>query len=282
MIHQLSIVGLGLLGGSVAKAVREASLAREIVAVGRRREALEPALRQGVVDRITTDLTDGISGADFCLLATPVSTLEALLPSVWTAAPGGALITDVGSTKGRIVQTADRLAVSRPLRFIGGHPMAGSEQSGYGMARADLFRGAVVILTPNEKSDAGALARVRTFWEALGAHVTTLDPTTHDRAVAAVSHLPHLVAGALVDAVLRMDPTFLDVAARGFRDMTRIAASSPRVWREIFQANRPALVEAVAAFRKSLDHLEGLISSGDASAIEQELDRIRQARERLR
>lgn len=282
MIHQLSIVGLGLLGGSVAKAVREASLAREIVAVGRRREALEPALHEGVVDRITTDLAGGISGSDFCLLAAPVSTLEALLPAVWTAAPGGAVITDVGSTKGRIVRTADRLAASRPLRFIGGHPMAGSEQSGYGIARADLFRGAVVILTPTEKSDADALARVRTFWEALGAHVTTLDPTTHDRAVAAVSHLPHLVADALVDAVLRMDPTFLDVAARGFKDTTRIAASSPGVWREIFQDNRPALVEAVAAFRKSLDHLEGLISSGDASAIEQELDRIRQARERLR
>jgi prephenate dehydrogenase len=159
--------------------------------------------------------------------------------------------------------------------------MAGSEQSGYGIARADLFRGALVILTPTERSDGDAVARVRAFWEALGGGVITLDAATHDRAVAAVSHLPHLVADALMDAVLRLDPAFLDVAARGFRDTTRIAASSPAVWREIFQENRAALAEAVAAFRKSLDHLEGLIEAGEGAAVERELDRIRQARERL-
>jgi len=282
VIRRLSIVGLGLLGGSVAKAVREGSLAREIVAVGRRREALEPALSDGVVDRITVDLAEGVRDSDFCLLATPVATLETLLPAVWQAAPHEAVVTDVGSSKGRIVQAAEALAASRPWRFIGGHPMAGSERSGYAIARADLFRGALVILTPTEQSDAGALARVRTFWDALGGRVTTLDPATHDRAVAAVSHLPHLVADALVDAVLRMDPAFLDVAARGFKDTTRIAASSPPVWREIFQDNRAALTEAVAVFRKSLDQLEDLIASGDASAVERELERIRQARERLR
>ncbi|MBI2524902.1 MAG: prephenate dehydrogenase/arogenate dehydrogenase family protein [Candidatus Rokubacteria bacterium] len=281
MIRRLSVVGLGLLGGSVAKAAREASLAREIVAIGRRRESLEPALRDGVVDRITTDVTAGVQGSDFCLLATPVATLESLLPAVWQAAPRDAVITDVGSTKGRIVQTAERLAGSRPLRFVGGHPMAGSELSGYAIARADLFRGALVILTPAGTSDGDAMARVRGFWEALGGRVITLDAATHDRAVAAVSHLPHLVAGALVDAALRMDPAFLDVAARGFKDTTRIAASSPAVWREIFLENRAALTEAVAAFRKSLDHLEGLIAAGEGAAVERELDRIRQARERL-
>ena len=153
MIRRLSIVGLGLLGGSVAKAAREASLAREIVAVGRRRETLELALRDGVVDRITTEVDAGVRGCDFCLLATPVATLESLLPAVWQAAPREAVLTDVGSTKGRIVKTAERLAGSGPLRFVGGHPMAGSELSGYAVARADLFRGALVILTPTERSD---------------------------------------------------------------------------------------------------------------------------------
>jgi prephenate dehydrogenase len=138
-----------------------------------------------------------------------------------------------------------------------------------------------VILTPTARTAPAALARVRGLWEAMGAHVTVLDPLTHDRAAAAVSHLPHLVADALVDAVLRMDPAFLDVAARGFRDTTRIAASSPPIWREIFLDNRVALAEAVAAFRKSLDHLEDVLATGDAAAVETELDRIKQQRERL-
>lgn len=281
MIPRLCIVGLGLLGGSVARAARERGLAREIVAVGRRASSLEPALRAGVVDRATTDLAAGAAEADFCLLATPVATLEAQLGGVWAALPARALVTDVGSTKGRIVEAAERLAAGRPLAFVGGHPMAGSERAGFAEARADLFEGATVILTPTERTPAHAVASVRGFWEALGGRVTVLDPTTHDRAVAAVSHLPHLVADALVDAVLRMDPAFLDVAARGFRDTTRIAASSPEIWREIFQDNRAALAEAVAAFRKSLDHLEGVLAAGDAAAVEVELARIKQARESL-
>jgi len=281
VIDRLAVVGLGLLGGSVAKAARARGLARQIVAVGRNLATLEPARRDGAVDEVTTDLGRGLAGADFCVLATPVATLEALLPAVWQAAADGAILTDVGSTKARIVAGAERLARLRPLRFIGSHPMAGSERSGYGVARADLFEGARVILTPSERSDAAALERVGAFWQAVGARVVQLDPVGHDRAVAAVSHLPHLVADALVDAVVRMEPGFLDLAARGFKDTTRIAAGSPTVWREIFLDNRQALGEALAAFRKSLDHLEGIVAAGDGEALEQELERIKQVRERL-
>jgi prephenate dehydrogenase len=281
VIRRLALVGLGLLGGAVATAARALGLADEIVAVGRDRERLEPARRDGVVDRVTTDLAEGVGDADFCLLATPVAALERQLAAVWAALPSRALVTDVGSTKGRIVATAEGLAARRPLAFVGGHPMAGSERAGFAEARADLFEAATVILTPTERTPADAVARVRAFWEALGGHVTVLDPATHDRAVAAVSHLPHLVADALVDAVLRMDPAFLDVAARGFRDTTRIAAASPEIWREIFLDNREALAEALAAFRKSLDHLEGVLAAGDAAAVEAELERIKQAREPL-
>jgi prephenate dehydrogenase len=240
-----------------------------------------PAVRAGAADRGTTDLAAGLRGADFCVLATPVATLERQLAAVWAAAEPGTVITDVGSTKGRIVATAERLAGERPLDFVGSHPMAGSERAGFAEARADLFVAATVILTPTERTAPAALGRVRAFWEAVGGRPTLLDPLTHDRATAAVSHLPHLVADALVDAVLRMDPAFLDVAARGFRDTTRIAASSPPVWREIFQDNRAALAEALAAFRKSLDHLEAVIALGDAAAVEAELDRIKQHREKL-
>ncbi len=262
MIRRLTIVGLGLLGGSLAKAARAESLAREIVAVGRRVGSLEPALADGAVDRITTDL-------------------EAQLPAVWRAAAEGALVTDVGSAKARIVRAAEALATKRPLAFVGGHPMAGSNLAGYGVSRADLFRGALVILTPTERTSVDALKRASELWEAVGSRVMSLDPVTHDRAVAAVSHLPHLVADALVAAVARMDPQFFDVAARGFKDTTRIAASDPVMWRDIFDQNREALAEALAAFRAALGDLESLVRSGDGARIEAELERIRALRERL-
>jgi prephenate dehydrogenase len=281
VIRRLTLVGLGLLGGSVAKAARAEGLAREIVAVGRRRESLEPALKDGAVDQITTNVAEGVRDCDLCILATPVTTLASLLHDVWHAAPATAVLTDVGSTKAAIVRTADALHRERPLAFIGSHPMAGSDRSGYHVSRADLFKGALVILTPTATSALPALERVREFWQALGARVTTLDPATHDRAVAAVSHLPHLVADALVETVLRMDPRFLDLAAGGFRDTTRIAASNPTVWREIFEENREALGEALATFRRALDDLDRLVGSGDVPAIEGELDRIKRARERL-
>ncbi|HEY7869311.1 MAG TPA: prephenate dehydrogenase/arogenate dehydrogenase family protein [Methylomirabilota bacterium] len=279
MIRRLALVGLGLLGGSVVKAARAQGLADEIVAVGRDRGRLEPALREGMVDRISTSLEDGVAGADFCLLATPVATLSALLPAVWHALPGDAVLTDVGSTKAGIVGAAEALGRARPLAFVGSHPMAGSEKSGYGVSRRDLFQGATVILTPTERTDSHAVKRVGAFWEALGGRLVILDPATHDRATAAISHLPHLVADALVDAVVRMDARFFEVAGRGFKDTTRIAASDARVWREIFQENRAALGEALGAFRAALDDLERLIDGGDAAAIEAALDRIRRVRE---
>lgn len=281
MIRRLAIVGLGLLGGSVAKAARAESLAREIVGIGRNPTGLALALSEGAVDRVTTDLSGGVTGADMVVLATPVATLERQLPAVWQAALPQALITDVGSTKAAIVRVAEALCAGRPLDFVGSHPMAGSNLSGYAVARADLFRGATIILTPTDRTARDAVKRVTEFWEAAGGRVVAMDPATHDRAVAAISHLPHLVADALVDAVVRMDPQFFDVAARGFKDTTRIAASSPAVWREIFEENREALAEAVAVFRAALDDLERVLRSGDASRIEAELERIRMVRARL-
>jgi prephenate dehydrogenase len=279
VIRRLSLVGLGLLGGSVAKAARAEGLADEIVAVGRDRARLEPALRDGVVDRISTHLEEGVAGSDFCLLATPVATLTALLPAVWPALPDDAVLTDVGSTKAAIVSAAEALARTRPLAFVGSHPMAGSEKSGYGVSRRDLFNRATVIITPTERTDSHAVKRVSAFWEAMGGRLVTLDPVTHDRATAAISHLPHLVADALVDAVVRMDPRFFEVAGRGFKDTTRIAASDARVWREIFQENRVGLAEALGAFRAALDELDRLLAAGDVTEIEGALDRIRRTRE---
>ena len=282
MIERLAIVGVGLLGGSVAKAARARGIARRIVGVGRDLARLDPALRDGALDHATTDVAAGVAAADHIVLGAPALANEVLLARVWQAAPVGAVITDVGSTKRGIVAAAARLAAGRPdVRFVGSHPMAGSEQSGYRVARADLFDGATVVVTPTEVTDAQAVKGVIEFWAALGAQVVTLEPDTHDRAVAAISHLPHMVAWALVDAVARFEPDALALAARGFKDTTRIAAADPDMWREVLVGNREAVQASVAAFRRALDDLEALVAAGDGPALTALLGRVKAVRERL-
>ena len=281
MIRRLAVVGVGLLGGSVAKAARTQGAAREVIGIGRDVSRLRAALDDGALDHATEDLTAGVRDADFVVLAAPVRAIEDLLERVWDALPEDAVVTDVGSSKAAIVRKADSLARRIPRGFVGSHPMAGSEKSGYGVARVDLFQGALVVVTPSEVSEPRATKSVTSFWELLGARVTTLDPETHDAAVAAISHLPHLVACALVDAVVRESPAALSVAARGFKDTTRIAAGDPRMWQEIFLANKRPLRDAVEAFRRALDRLQALIDADDAVAVEGALDRIKRARETL-
>ena len=281
MIGRLTVVGVGLLGGSVALAARASGVAREIVGVGRDRQRLEGPLRAGMVDRIATDVAAGVDGADCVVLAATVFANEKLLEAIWCSAPAGALVTDVGSTKRGIVAVAERLSAGRPLGFVGSHPMAGSEKSGWQVARADLFRGATVIVTPTDATEPRAIKGVTALWEALGARVSALDPETHDRTVAAISHLPHVAAWALVDAVARFEPGALAFAARGFRDTTRIAASDPPMWRDILLANADAVRASLVAFRAALDDLDRLIATGDAAGIEALLARLKTTREGL-
>jgi len=283
VIQRLAVLGLGLLGGSVAKAARAAGVAREIVGIGRDTARLEPARRDGTVDHVTTDIAAGVSGADVVVLAATVDAIERQLETVARAVEPDALVTDVGSTKAGIVGAAERLAAARPFSFVGSHPMAGSERNGYAVARADLFHGATVIVTPTDQTPPALVKSVSALWEALGAgRVVQLDPHTHDRAVAAISHLPHVAAFALVDAVARFEPGAFEVAARGFKDTTRIAASDPEVWRTILLANRGAVVASLAAFREALDALERLIAGGDAAALDAAIARIKAQRESLR
>ena len=281
MIRRLAVIGVGLLGGSVAEAARAHGIAREIIGIGRELERMRPAVDEGALDRATVDLADGLRDADFVVLAAPVLTIEDLLERTWPHLAPDAIVTDVGSSKGAIVRKAEALARQTPRTFVGSHPMAGSEKSGYAVARTDLFRGALVVVTPTEASAPRVVKTVTAFWEHLGARVTALEPDAHDRAVAAVSHLPHLVACALVDAVTRDMPAALPIAARGFRDTTRIAAGDAKMWQEIFLANKSALVETLGAFRRALSDLETLLETGDAAAVEAALARIKAAREAL-
>ena len=283
MIRRLAIVGVGLLGGSVAKAARARSVASEIVGVGRDAGRLEAASRDGAFDRVTTDFAGGVRDADVVVLAAPVLAILPLLEAVAKASGPETIVTDVGSTKSAIVAAAARIARDHGLRFVGSHPMAGSEQSGYAHARADLFHGATVIVTPAERSEPAAVKTIVALWEALGAgRVVTLDPDAHDRAVAAISHLPHLAAFALVDAVERFEPGAFEVAARGFRDTTRIAAADPVMWEEIFLDNREALAAGLDVFRHALDDLARLIARGDGAALRAAIARIKARRETLR
>jgi prephenate dehydrogenase len=282
LIRRLAILGVGLLGGSVARAARSLRLAREIVGVGRDLGRLGPALADGTLDRATTDIADGVREADFVVLAAPVLVNERLLPEIWPHVTGDAVITDVGSTKSGIVAAGERLAAARPVAFVGSHPMAGSERAGYAVARVDLFQGASVIVTPTATTDGGAVKRVTDLWEATGARVVTLDPATHDRVVAAVSHLPHLVAFALVDAVRAFEPGATALAAGGFKDTTRIAAADPAIWREIFLSNRDALARSVEAFRTALDAIERLVLKGDGDRLEALLSSIKHERDAIR
>jgi len=282
VIDRLAIVGVGLLGGSLARAVRAHALAREIVGIGRDLGRMQAALRDGALDRATTDVADGVAGADRIVLAAPVLTNETLLARVWPAAPAGAVVTDVGSTKQGIVAAAERLGAGRrDVSFVGSHPMAGSERAGYAAARVDLYRGATVVLTPTEATDAAAAKSVGELWSALGARVVVLDPAAHDRAVAAVSHLPHVAAWALVDAVMAFEPDALQIAGRGFRDTTRIAASDPDMWREILVDNREAVGASLQAFRRALDAIEALVGAGDGAALTAYLARMKATREGL-
>jgi prephenate dehydrogenase len=220
-----------------------------------------------------------VQGADVVVLAATVLANERLLAEAWPALSPAALVTDVGSTKRGIVAAAERLAVTTPRTFVGSHPMAGSEKSGFDVARADLFQGATVIVTPTDACAPHAVKGVTALWEALGARVSVLDPAAHDRVVAAVSHLPHVAAWALMDAVARFEPGALAFAARGFKDTTRIAASDPAMWTDILLANHDAVLASVRTLRAALDGFEGLIARGDAAEIAAALARLRTQRE---
>jgi prephenate dehydrogenase len=279
VIARLAVVGVGLLGGSVALAARARGVAREIVGVGRDRARLEAPLRAGAVDRVTTDLEAGVRDADVVVLAATVLANERLLAEAWPALSPTALVTDVGSTKRGIAETADRLAATTPRTFVGSHPMAGSEKSGYDVARADLFDGATVIVTSTDACAPHAVKSVTALWEALGARVSVLDPAAHDRVVAAISHLPHVAAWALMDAVARFEPGALAFAARGFKDTTRIAASDPAMWTDILLDNRDAVLASVRTLRTAVEDFERLVAGGDASTIAAALARLKAQRE---
>lgn len=280
-IGRLVVVGLGLIGGSFAKGLRERGLCREVVGVDLDAESCRLAVQLGVVDRCESDLAAACQGADVIQLAVPILAMEKVLAQLARIDLGNAVLTDVGSAKGNVVRAA-RLAFSgKAVRLVPGHPIAGSEQSGVEAANAELFRRHKVILTPCEYSDEAALALVEGLWRELGADVESMEVQHHDQVLAATSHLPHLLAFTLVDSLAKRSENLeiFRYAAGGFRDFTRIAGSDPVMWHDIFLANREAVLRTLDTFRDDLDALRGAVDAGDGHQLLGVFTRARVARE---
>lgn len=281
MLGRLVVIGLGLIGGSFAKGARESGLCREVVGVDRDLASCQRAVQLGVIDRYEQDLASACEGADLIQLAVPILAMEKLLTALAVLDLGEAVLTDVGSAKGNIVRVARQAFGARLPRFVPGHPIAGSEQSGVEASNARLFRRHKVILTPLPETDPLALERVDSLWRALGADVEHMQVERHDEVLAATSHLPHLLAFGLVDSLAKRSEN-LDIfryAAGGFRDFTRIAGSDPLMWHDIFVANREAVLHALDAFRTDLDDLRGAVDAGDGERLLGVFTRARMARE---
>jgi prephenate dehydrogenase len=283
LFARLTIAGVGLIGGSLAAAARAGGLVEEIVGFGRSEANLRLAEERGLIDRIARDPAAAVAGADAVVLAAPVAACAPLAEAFAPYALRGAILTDVGSVKAPVVDALEaRWARVGPV--VGAHPIAGSEAAGAGAADTTLFRGRRCILTPTPHTDPSALARVRALWEGVGARVEEMSPTVHDELLARVSHLPHVVAYALIAALgpARVGThSALDYAGTGLRDTTRIAGSPAELWRDIALANAPALRAALAEFRAALDRIDALIAAGDARGLEAALDAARALRTRL-
>ncbi len=283
MIKQLTIIGAGLIGGSLARALREAGVVGEIVGAGRDRAHLQRAQALGVITRYTTDLAAAVQGADMVFLAVPVGAMEVVLRAIAPQLPADAVLTDAGSTKVSVIAAAQRVFGALPAGFVPGHPIAGTENSGVEASFAGLYRGRRVILTPTTASSAEAVERVRALWLATGAEVTEMDAEHHDRVLAATSHLPHLLAFGLVDTLAKMGDKqeIFAYAAGGFRDFTRIASSDPRMWRDICTHNEPALLALLDRFEVDLKRLREAIANDDGDYLLEVFSHAKATRDRF-
>ena len=282
-IERLVIVGVGLIGGSLAAALRRAGSVKTVIGVGRSRENLAQARSLGLIDT-SLPLAEAIVDADVIVLAVPVGAMSEIFPIL---AKSSATITDVGSVKARVVADAQAALGAKASQFVPAHPIAGTEQSGARAARADLFIDRQVILTPNAKTDPASLARVRALWAATGARVTEMDAATHDEIFALTSHLPHLLAYSLVNLLANArdialpagTDSLFDFAASGFRDFTRIAGSDPTMWRDICLANREPIAAGLKRYADSLAQLGAAVERGDAAALQELFTVAKRARD---
>ena len=278
---RLAILGLGLIGGSLAKALKQKNAVSEVVGWGHRAQSLQKGVELGVIDRYSLDLAEAVKDVDIVVIATPTLIAETMIEKLVPLVPATTIITDVASVKGNLLRAAQRAFGVEPVNLVLAHPIAGSEQSGVAAAKADLFVNHRVIVTPTERTSKSALDRVETMWKITGADLSRLSVDEHDAILAATSHLPHIAAFALVDA-LAGDPAQREIfkyAAGGFRDFTRIASSDPIMWRDIALANSAALLSAIDLFSEHLSQMRAAIAAGEGDKIFATFARAKQARD---
>jgi prephenate dehydrogenase len=279
-IGKLVVIGVGLIGGSFALALRRAKAVKHVVGVGRTRKNLAAALKLGIIDEAHTDAARAVEGADLVLLCTPVGQMPEIMARIAPRLSSHTVISDGGSTKQDVITYARRLLGNHFPRFVPAHPIAGTEHSGAAAAFAELYRGKNLIITPQPETSARAVRMVRAAWQCCGARIVTLKAQEHDAIFAAVSHLPHVVAFALVNALAKSpDPRRLfEFSGGGLRDTVRIAGSSPEMWRDICIANRAALLTALDNYEDELEMMRSAIESGDGMALEKMFSHARDAR----
>ncbi len=282
LIERLSIIGVGLIGASFALALKEAGAVGFVTGHGRTKENLQDALAAGALDDATTELEEAVEDADVVMLAAPVRSFADIAKGVAHLLKPGAIVTDAGSTKEVVM---DELLALLPsyVHIVPGHPIAGSEKTGAVSADAGLFRGRRTILTPGPGTDEGAVAAVSGLWKAAGASVEIMEPALHDVVMGAVSHLPHMAAYGLVETLMKWDEDapMLRFSAGGFRDFTRIASSSPEMWRDICLDNRSNILEAIDRFTSALGELRAEVDKGDGKALVERFERARKVRDRM-
>lgn len=283
LIPRLAIIGVGLIGGSLSLALKAAGVVGEVVGCGRGKPNLEKALELGVIDRYSRDPVEAVDGADVIFLATPVCSFADVTRSLLPGLKPGAILTDGGSVKAEVVHAVEPL-LPENVHFVPGHPIAGTEQSGAEAAFATLYQGKRCILTPTDRTDDRALQLVEQMWSIAGSEIVRMTLQKHDRVLAAISHLPHMVAYSLVNAVGSYDhyeENILEYSAGGFRDFTRIASSDPAMWRDIALTNRTALIEMMEQFEEFFAELKTDIAEGSGEKLFEFFLRSKQLRDAI-
>lgn len=276
--NKITIIGVGLIGGSIGLAVRNRHLAQKVTGVFRRESTMKRALKRRAVDSGVMKIKDGVKGADLIILATPVYSIPAVAREAIRYAKRGAVITDVGSTKRWLVGRMEGMIRSKPVFFVGSHPMAGSEHAGVEFAKVDLLKGSPCIVTKTSRTDNRALAAVVGFWKALGAKVKVMDPVSHDKSVALISHLPHLMAFGLAGAVPEKELVY---AAEGFKDTTRVASSDPVLWADIFLSNKKEILRSARMFESYYKKIISALNRGRHSQVAGLLAAAKRKRDKL-
>lgn len=279
-INKLVVIGVGLIGGSFALALKKARMVNQVVGVGRSRKNLQVALQRGVIDRAETDAARAVADADLVLVGAPVGQMPGIFARIAPALPKHAVVTDAGSTKQDVIAAARRHLGAHFAQFVPAHPIAGTEHSGAGAAFPELFRDRNLILLPQKETKAAAVRLVRAAWLACGARIVRLEPAEHDEIFGAVSHLPHVVAFALVNQLgqRRDAKRLLGFSGGGLRDTVRIAGSSPEMWRDICIANRAALVPLIDGYISELESARAALAAGDGESLEQMFSAAQKAR----